>query len=310
MENFNIPEDFRGFIGHNEKFSDHTTFKTGGLIPLYAAPADEESLISLLKAFSQAQIPSFILGGGSNLVPADEGINFAVISTEALCGIDVYGSEESLSLTCGSGTPIKKVTDFCIENGLSGMETFAGLPGTAGGAAYMNARCYGASISDVLVSARYVSGGAEGYEIREYVMDQKDWDYKKSPFQNGSGVIVSVSFRVGRGDSSSIAEKSASYVKDREEKGHFRYPSAGSVFKNDRNIGKPSGQIVQEAGLRGLQVGGAQVAPWHGNFIINTGNAVSSDIRKLSEMVVSEVKKQTGFELENEILFVDEGLVR
>lgn len=310
MENFNIPEDFRGFIGHNEKFSDHTTFKTGGLIPLYAAPADEESLISLLKAFSQAQIPSFILGGGSNLVPADEGINFAVISTEALCGIDVYGSEESLSLTCGSGTPIKKVTDFCIENGLSGMETFAGLPGTAGGAAYMNARCYGASISDVLVSARYVSGGSEGYEIREYVMDQKDWDYKKSPFQNGSGVIVSVSFRVSRGDSSSIAEKSASYVKDREEKGHFRYPSAGSVFKNDRNIGKPSGQIVQEAGLRGLQVGGAQVAPWHGNFIINTGNAVSSDIRKLSEMVVSEVKKQTGFELENEILFVDEGLVR
>ena len=337
-ENINMCKGFRGRLLTGECFADYTTFKTGGKIPLYAEPVDEEDLKLILEFFRQQEIPSFILGGGSNIVPDDENLDFAVISTRCFGGITVRSEcaekfadsspesladcgdsaenandgedAETLLLTCGSGTPIEKITEFCVENGLSGLESFAGLPGTAGGAAYMNARCYGASVSDVLVSARYAQCSPEGVSFAEYTKKAEDWDYKKSPFQSTADVIVSVTFRVTKGDSSEINSKSESYVEDRRNKGHFRYPSAGSVFKNNREFGKPSGQIIQDAGLRGLSEGGAQVAPWHGNIIVNTGNATSSDIKKLSDAVASEVKNKFGFELENEIMFVGSGKVR
>ena len=341
-ENINKCKGFRGKMLEGERFSGHTTFKTGGLIPLYAEPVDEADLKTLLEFFRQNSIPSFILGGGSNIVPADDGVDFAVISTAGLDGISVCAKNsnktsgvvadggaqecaglsengssqnasdnaETLLLTCGSGTPIEKITGFCAENGLSGLESFAGLPGTAGGAVYMNARCYGVSISDVLESVRYARCSEDSVSFAEYAMRTDDWDYKKSPFQNTPDVIVSVSFRVTRGDKAEIRKKAESFVEDRRSKGHFRYPSAGSVFKNNREFGKPSGQIIQDAGLRGLSDGGAQVAPWHGNIIINTGNATSAEIKRLSDTVVSEVKRKFGFELENEIMFVDSGIVR
>ena len=342
---------FKGRLLTGEFFSDYTTFKTGGKIPLYAEPVDEDDLKLILEFFRQQMIPSFILGGGSNIVLNDEGLDFAVISTRCLSGISVCADDagcsgslagcgsfakkacgednaETLLLTCGSGTPIEKITEFCVENSLSGLESFAGLPGTAGGAAYMNARCYGASISDVLVSVRYVkcpagkaqkdapedsdAAGKESdvFSFAEYTMNGADWDYKKSPFQNTADVIVSVTFRVARGDKAEIKSKAESFVEDRRNKGHFRCPSAGSVFKNNREFGKPSGQIIQDAGLRGFSVGGAQVAPWHGNIIVNTGNATSAEIKKLSDTVASEVKRKFGFELENEIMFVSNGIVR
>ena len=332
---------FKGKKLFGERFSEHTTFKTGGVIPLYVEPVDEDDLKLILEFFHQQNIPSFILGGGSNIVPDDDGIDFAVISTGSLCGITVReegadsladsstdratdrrdsakkecgaNNTETLLLTCGAGTPIEKITEFCIENSLSGLESFAGLPGTAGGAAYMNARCYGVSISDVLDSVRYAKCSPEDSDcvsFAEYTKKDEDWDYKKSPFQNTPDVILSVTFRVRKGDRGEIRSKSESFVEDRRCKGHFRYPSAGSVFKNNREFGKPSGQIIQDAGLRGLSEGGAQVAPWHGNIIVNTGNATSADIKRLSDKVVSEVKKKFGFELENEILFVDRGIVR
>ena len=163
---------FKGRLLTGELFADYTTFKTGGKIPLYAEPVDEDDLKLILEFFHQQKIPSFILGGGSNIVPDDEGLDFAVISTRCLGGITVQGTDaETLLLTCGSGTPIEKITEFCIENSLSGLEFFAGLPGTAGGAAYMNARCYGASVSDVLVSARCIKCPAEGdgcFSFAEY----------------------------------------------------------------------------------------------------------------------------------------------
>ena len=346
-ENINMCKGFKGRLLTGEFFSDYTTFKTGGKIPLYAEPVDEDDLKLILEFLRQQKIPSFVLGGGSNIVPDDDGLDFAVISTRCLSGISVCADDagcsgslagcgsfakkacgednaETLLLTCGSGTPIEKITEFCVENSLSGLESFAGLPGTAGGAAYMNARCYGASISDVLVSVRYMKclpeyteGAAENAEesacafsFAEYTMNGADWDYKKSPFQNTADVIVSVTFRVARGDKAEIKSKAESFVEDRRNKGHFRFPSAGSVFKNNREFGKPSGQIIQDAGLRGFSVGGAQVAPWHGNIIVNTGNATSAEIKKLSDTVASEVKRKFGFELENEIMFVSNGIVR
>ena len=206
-------------------------------------------------------------------------------------------------LICGAGCTFEKITDFCIKNEISGLENFAGLPGTTGGATFMNARCYEVSISDVLSSVKYID--LSDFTEKTYSVDLSEWDYKKSPFQSGDKIITQVNFNVKKGISKEIEEKSLSFIKDRENKGHFKFPSAGSVFKNNRNFGKPSGKIIDEVGLRGFSVGQAQVAPWHGNFIINNGNATASDVRNLVEIIQEKVLKETGFMLECEIIFTD-----
>lgn len=297
--NFNIESNFRGIFLENESLKDKTTFKIGGNATFFAQPKDEKSLLYLLKVAKENSVPVFILGGGSNLVISDDGIDALVISTLDLN----FCKLKSDTLSCGAGCTIKSITEFCINNSISGLENFAGLPGSCGGAVFMNARCYDISVSDVLKSVRYID--FSDLTLKEYIFDSKDWDYKKSPFQSGDKFIVKVNFKVHKGRKNDIFDKAESYITDRELKGHFKYPSAGSVFKNNRSFGKPSGKIIDEVGLRGFSVGDAQVAPWHGNFIINTGSATAMDVKKLVEHIQKNVQEKTGFLLECEIIFTD-----
>ena len=306
-ENFNISGEASAAgsavpgceLKKNEPLSAHTTFKVGGPAALFVVPETKDALLSFIKQCLSEKIRFFLIGGGSNIVPPDEGMNCAVVSTEKLDFIEYIESENML--WCGSGTPIMKVIEFCMENSLSGLESFAGLPGTAGGAVFMNARCYGFSISDVLKKAEFFD--CRNGSISEYEMNASDWDYKKSPFQNAERIITAAGFSVVKGDADSIREKCTSYIEDRRSKGHFSYPSAGSMFKNNRLFGKPSGMLIDEAGCRGMSCGGAKVADWHGNFIINTGNATAADIKKLISQVKEAVLKKDGFELECEVIF-------
>ncbi|MCR5698054.1 MAG: UDP-N-acetylmuramate dehydrogenase [Treponemataceae bacterium] len=312
-ENFNIQDCFKGefsslssIIHSDEPLLPRTTFKVGGNARFFAAPKDTEQLILLFRFCAQNSIPFFVLGGGSNLVISDSGIDALVISTENINEISLVPGEKP-SIKCGSGATIKKLTEFCIDSSLSGLESFAGLPGTCGGAAYMNARCFNVSFSEKIQSVSYID---ENFEERLYQMKESDWDYKKSPFQiliaqKKCLAITQVQLASEKSDAESVRAESEKHVQFREEKGHFKFPSAGSVFKNNHDFGKPSGQIVDECGLRSLKVGGAQVAPWHGNFIINTGDATASDIKKLVQMVQEKVKEKTGFSLECEIIFTD-----
>jgi len=181
----------------------------------------------------------------------------------------------------------------------------------------MNARCYELSVSDVFFSAdvlRYQHGSFSMDEIR---YDPAEWDYKKSPFQVKNGVaslvfgenariILNVTVSLVGGKAENIREEMNRYIRDREEKGHFKFPSAGSMFKNNRAFGMPSGKIIDEAGLRGYQIGDAQVAPWHGNIIINKGNARAEDLRLLVTNIQKQVFDKTGFLLENEVIFAGE----
>ena len=297
--NFNIIDNYNGIFLQNESLKDKTTFKIGGDASFFAKPEDSKSLIALLSWAKENDLPLFILGGGSNLVVSDDGIDKLVISTEAF---DFCDLQDDL-LTCGSGCTFEKITEFFIKNEISGLENFAGLPGTTGGATFMNARCYEVSISDVISSVKYID--LSDFTEKTYSVDLSEWDYKKSPFQSGDKIITQVNFNVKKGNTKEIEEKSLSFIKDRENKGHFKFPSAGSVFKNNRNFGKPSGKIIDEVGLRGFSVGQAQVAPWHGNFIINNGNATASDVRNLVEIIQEKVLKETGFMLECEIIFTD-----
>ncbi|MDR3173154.1 MAG: UDP-N-acetylmuramate dehydrogenase, partial [Treponema sp.] len=201
-------------------------------------------------------------------------------------------------------------TEYGERQGQAGLEFLAGMPGTLGGALWMNARCYETSLSDILVETEILAlngeAGASPTEQRRVSRYAGDFGYKRSPFQGRDWLILGAVLRTGAGDPEQIRREMAGHREDRERKGHYRYPSAGSVFKNNRDFGASTGRIIEELGLRGLRLGGAQVAPWHGNIIINTGQAGAADIRSLAELVAARVKAERGLELEQELLFVGE----
>jgi UDP-N-acetylmuramate dehydrogenase len=198
------------------------------------------------------------------------------------------------------------MTGCSARQGLSGLEFLAGMPGTLGGAVWMNARCYEKSLSDVLSAVEVLTPEGKAAGSRWVPRRPGDFGYKRSPFQGGEDLILGALLGVTWGDPESIRRAMAEHRGDRERKGHYRCPSAGSVFKNNRDFGTSTGRIIDELGLRGLRLGGAQVAPWHGNIIINTGNARAADIRSLTDLVAGRVKAERGLELEREILFVGE----
>ena len=246
--------------------------------------------------------------------------------------------EEFKILCLDSGVSWGSAISFCKKENLGGFESFTGLSGTVGGALFMNATCFGLSACDNLLSVRYFD--LHDGKIHDYQKNESDWGYKKSPFQNllttdyadytdtseggvaGASpqrgeratkcergerllplVILSAKFFVKTGFDS---EKSEKCISDRKEKGHFRAPSAGSAFKNDAAHGIIAGKVIDECGLKGFSVGGAQIAPWHGNFIINSEQKASAeDIKKLSDEVKKIVFEKKGVRLENEILFIE-----
>ena len=315
-ENINMRGDFQGLFLYDQELAPRTSFKVGGKAQLLVEPATKESFLMVLESLKKYGFPYLILGGCSNVVVPDEGIEYPILSTTQLKSISL--SPDKTLLHCGAGCSWQQVIDFCLEQRLGGLENFAGLPGTLGGATFMNARCYDVSISDVLVQVEYGQLSVNEDEqwnasLKTYKMNGADWDYKVSPFQKElvQCPVLVVTLKVHPLDEAEfqqMKQKAQSFVADRQQKGHFSYPSAGSVFKNNRNFGKPSGKIVDEVGLRGLELGGAQVAPWHGNFIINRGNASAGDIQQLVQVVQEKVLDKTGFFLEPEIIFLSRSI--
>jgi UDP-N-acetylmuramate dehydrogenase len=170
----------------------------------------------------------------------------------------------------------------------------------------MNARCFGTEISDVLAWTEILDFNKEKTIVKKLLVNKEDFGYKRSPFQGKDNLILRACFKLASGEKNSITEKMDKNKKERQDKGHYLFPSAGSAFKNNRDFEKPTGLIIDELGLKGFSIGGAQIAPFHGNFVINTGNAAAKDIRALIDEVAVKVEKATGFVLEPEILFVGE----
>ena len=275
----------------------HTTFKVGGPADLFAVPESVDDLAGLLQSIRHESLPCFVLGGGANIVVSDKGIRGIVVDTKLLNTMEIVGSR----LTVGAGAPISDAAAFAAERGRSGLEFIYAMPGSVGGAVWMNARCYGGEIADVLESVDVIT--REG-ERQRYTPGPDDFDYKRSPFQRRTAIMTSVTFRLGEGIRAELWRLMRDHEADRQAKGHFDAPCAGSVFKNNRTFGKPSGQIIDEAGLRGTRVGGAQVSDRHANIIVNTGAATAAEIRQLTDLIRSKVFELTGHELESEIMFV------
>jgi UDP-N-acetylmuramate dehydrogenase len=299
-------------VRYDEPMSEHTTFKVGGAADCWVRPEGEglESFcIELLNRAFEAGIPVFILGGGANIVVSDKGIRGIVLDMSSWSGESVWAiCAEKNELILKSGTSIDEAADIAAAAGLGGLEFLAGMPGTIGGAVWMNARCYGKEMADVLRWVEIVGKEQNEFIVKRFEIGQEvilnSFSYKRSPFQEMDCVILSAAFKLNQGDKEKILIEMEKNRQDRQDKGHYLFPCAGSAFKNNHEFGKPSGQIIDELGLKGLQIGGAQVAPFHGNIVINTGNAAASDIRALLDEVAKRVKIATGFVLEPEILFV------
>lgn len=279
----------------SEPMKNHTTFRIGGAADIFITVSSEEQLCAALAAAREYGVPVFCVGKGSNLLVSDGGIEGAVISLSGLNEIKISGN----IISCGAGAALSALCIAARNAGLSGLEFAYGIPGSAGGAVFMNAGAYGGEISDVVRSVRAADMNGNIYAVS--AADLK-FGYRTSAFRENGLIILSAEFELRRAEYEEINGKMEELLNKRREKQPLEYPSAGSAFK--RPTGYFAGALIEKNGLKGARVGGAQVSVKHAGFIVNAGGASASDVLKLIEEVKEKVLRADGVMLEPEILFV------
>ena len=279
----------------NEPMSLHTSFKIGGAADIFISVRSAAELSAVLKKCGEFNISYFIIGKGTNLLVSDFGIKGAVISLSKLNGISVLGEE----LTCGAGAALSDVCRAALDNSLSGLEFAYGIPGSIGGAVYMNAGAYGGEMSAAVLSAECLTADGEPVNVKA---ENMNFGYRKSVFKENGMIVLSTVLRLKKGDGKEIEEKMQDYISRRKSKQPLEYPSAGSFFK--RPEGYFAGALIEKNGLKGETVGGAQVSCKHAGFIINLGGATCEEVKKLSQKVSDSVFSGDGVRLEREVIFI------
>lgn len=282
----------------NEPMSEHTTFAIGGPADVLLLPHTLEELAAAVRLTREVNLPVTVLGGGSNVLVLDGGIRGIVIQlNEMLPVMSCKGDVIRVS----AGFMLKDVCAFAQQNGLTGIEFACGIPGTLGGAVFMNAGAYGGEMSHVVLRVRTVDHAGE---IHEYQADEMAFGYRKSIFQTRQEFVVGVELQLKKGDKVAIANEMADLMKRRESKQPLEMPSAGSTFK--RPQGYFAGTLIEQTGLKGLSVGGAQVSLKHAGFVVNKGNATAQDILDLIHEVQRRVEEAHGVHLEPEVRIIGE----
>lgn len=278
----------------NEPFSKHGSMKVGGPIRAIASPGDAFVLSKICATLKRHGISPFILGNGTNVVMPDEGLDIFIISTERLNKMWI---QEDGSLYAEAGNSLAKVSQFAQSNGLAGLEFASGIPGTLGGGILMNAGAYGGEMKDYVRTVLCIK--LEDQSLYEMEAKDCDFGYRHSLFENGGHVVLAAVFDLPEGDKDEIAEQMRTFNEKRRNSQPLDMPSCGSAFK--RPVGGYAAALIEEAGLKGYSVGGAQVSPKHSGFVVNTGGATYDDIVSLMEHVREEVKKNSGITLEPEM---------
>jgi UDP-N-acetylmuramate dehydrogenase len=311
LENCNIDAELR----FDEPMAGHTTFRIGGPADAFALPRNPEALAALLKAARDGGFPAYLIGGGANLLVADAGVRGLVISTAGLGGLRELDAATpgERRLYAGAGVPVAELVMKAAELGLGGLEFAAGLPGSVGGAVYMNARCYEREFADALAYVDYLPAGASdggAAHTARLSVERGDWAYKRTPFMPGGSsagaAVLGAAFILRPADPAALKARMAELEADRRAKGHFDYPSAGSLFKNNRAFGRPTGKILDELGFRGLRVGDAMVSPQHANIFVNAGRATAADMIALIRRAQDAAREAFGYELEPEVATLGE----
>lgn len=283
-----------------EPMALHTTFQIGGPADRFLVVETEKQLKGVLKVIHKSELPLFLLGKGSNLLVSDEGIRGAVV---ALSGdfkrIELLSDKQTVR--AGAASALASVCAFARDRALGGLEFAWGIPGSVGGAVYMDAGAYGGEMRDVVAKVRHVTPQGETEEV---FGEELGFSYRRSRYTGGGDVIVQVEYRLEPGEPSQIAGKMEELMNRRKEKQPYDMPSAGSVFKRPQN--GFAAALIEESGLKGRRVGGAQVSEKHAGFIVNTGGASCRDVLELIEIIRNTVAQKTGVELECEVRKVGE----
>lgn len=298
-----IPEER---ILENEPLSGYTTFRIGGPAELLVEAATEEELSALLGLLTSESIHHMLIGNGSNILFSDEGYDGVVILLDGdfmeLELPDQIGAPENRTvIRAGSAVRLSRLSSFAAENGLTGLEFACGIPGSTGGAVYMNAGAYGGEIKDTVLSVRLMR--ADGSEIFTRDAEHMDFGYRHSAVQDEGLIVLSADFALEKGDRDAIKAFMAELNKKRNSKQPVNFPSAGSTFK--RPAGGYAAALIQDSGLKGFSVGGAQVSEKHSGFVINTGGATCRDVVTLMEKVRDKVLEDSGILLEPEVRIID-----
>lgn len=281
-------------IKERELMKNHTSFRIGGPCDLMLCPKSVEELQQSLSALCQFEERPLILGGGTNVLVPDSGIPGVVIVTKERMNRITRIDETTVMAECGA--MMTKLSIYAMEHGLTGLEFAQGIPGSVGGAVYMNAGAYDGETKNVAYKTTFLTMDGE---LREYVGDAQQLTYRNSAFQNMDGLIVETEFRFVPGDAVEIREKMQDYAYRRRTKQPLEYPSAGSTFK--RPTGYFAGALIEEAGLKGFRIGGAGVSEKHAGFVVNYGGATAADVLAVIQAVQNRVYENSGVMLEPEV---------
>lgn len=280
--------------------SKYTTFRIGGNASVMLTPLNDGQLALIIKECKKENITPFILGNGSNMLICDAGLKTVVIN---MCRpepeIKLVNGD---TIVCDAGMTMSKVCNFALENGLTGLEFAFGIPGSAGGAAYMNAGAYGGEMKDVLVECRHIDPDGNLGSLKG---DELGLAYRTSAYEHNDFIITTLVMKLKKGDKSEIKARMQELLQRRKDKQPLEFPSAGSTFK--RPVGYFAGGLIEECGLKGFSVGGAQVSEKHAGFIINKGGATAQDVLDLIKYVQDRVYEEKGVHLEPEVRLISVG---
>ena len=283
---------------YNEPLRKYSFTKTGGNAEVLVKLTNEQDLQNIIKYCNENNIELTILGNGSNVLISDNGIAGIVAITSDMNKIELLDDD---IISCYAGLTLKELTDFCIENSLTNLEFSCGIPGSVGGAIFMNAGAYGGEMKEVVQKVEVFTKTGEK---KIYTNEQMEFSYRHSVIQETKEIISRVYFQMKKGNKEEIIAKVEELNKMRLDKQPLEYPSCGSVFK--RPEGYFAGKLIQDAGLQGLTVGGAQVSKKHAGFMVNINSATCEDYKNLIKEVQKKVLEDSGIELECEVKILGE----
>jgi UDP-N-acetylmuramate dehydrogenase len=290
-----------GRILFDEPADRHTSICVGGKIDALAFPESETEMVRLVSLLREGRTPFLPVGRWSNLIVRDGGYRGVLISLERMRGLSLeQNGDGGVLVKADAGAPLAELVKFSVRESLSGVEFCAGIPGSVGGAIRMNAGAYGGEIQEVIALVRFLdpAGG-----FRTATRDTLDFSYRSLDLP-AETIIIGAVFRLRRGDRKTIAGRVREILDMRKAKHPLEFPNAGSVFKNPRAI--PAGKLIEQAGLKGIRIGDAQVSEKHGNFIVNRGQATAGEILRLIALVQQRVFEATGHALETEVRIIGE----
>lgn len=304
-------------VKYNEPMSKHTSFRVGGNADIFAIVDSEEKLTKVIRLAKKMSMPITIVGNGTNLLVKDGGIrglvikyianDYTIMDTEELkdkvdLDKDSENNNKSKIVTVSSGMTNARLAKILLDNSLTGFEFLAGVPGTIGGALVMNAGAYGGEIKDIVLKTKYID--LDAVEIKTIEKKEHKFEYRKSIFQNLNCVILETTLKLQIGNKDQIEEKMQEYSKKRRESQPLDMPSAGSTFKRGEDF--ITAKLIDESGLKGYSIGGAEVSNKHAGFIVNKGNATATDIIELINYVKEKVYEKFGKEVQEEVKIIGE----